>query len=294
MGTGVYLDNVQQQLISVQTAIDEHTDNTRFIILFVAMSSIFVIFTIGTILHFTQKKESDKQIDQLGQKIITLQEDEQRHISRELHDGIVQILVSIKYSLEATGKFLAHQNVEKPVPLIQAQTNLSNAITDIRRISHHLHPRILDELGLSDAMEALGKEFSERTNIAVTITKPALSKLFPDHINITLYRVVQESLMNIEKHAQATKTSIDLAIMDNWLTLTIRDNGIGMYEMNENEPSLHSGIGTRNLAERVKYHRGQFKLTSSRKGTTVVAKIPRSAFAHHYTQKQEPILAESI
>jgi two-component system NarL family sensor kinase len=100
--------------------------------------------------------------------------------------------------------------------------------------------------------------------------------------------------MNIEKHAQATKTSIDLAIMDNWLTLTIRDNGIGMYEMNENEPSLHSGIGTRNLAERVKYHRGQFKLTSSRKGTTVVAKIPRSAFAHHYTQKQEPILAESI
>ncbi len=294
MGTGVYLDNVQQQLISVQTAIDEHTDNTRFIILFVAMSSIFVIFTIGTILHFTQKKESDKQIDQLGQKIITLQEDEQRHISRELHDGIVQILVSIKYSLEATGKFLAHQNVEKPVPLIQAQTNLSNAITDIRRISHHLHPRILDELGLSDAMEALGKEFSERTNIAVTITKPALSKLLPDHINITLYRVVQESLMNIEKHAQATKTSIDLAIMDNWLTLTIRDNGIGMYEMNENEPSLHSGIGTRNLAERVKYHRGQFKLTSSRKGTTVVAKIPRSAFAHHYTQKQEPILAESI
>ena len=94
----------------------------------------------------------------------------------------MQILVSIKYSLEATGKFLAHQNVEKPVPLIQAQTNLSNAITDIRRISHHLHPRILDELGLSDAMEALGKEFSERTNIAVTITKPAPRHIYPSRI----------------------------------------------------------------------------------------------------------------
>jgi two-component system NarL family sensor kinase len=285
MGTGVYLDNVKQQLVTIQSAIDTHINKTRFIILFVAMSSIFVIFGIGAILHFTQKKENDKQIDQLGQKIVTLQEEEQRHISRELHDGIVQVLVSIKYSLEATCKHLAKHQIDKPVPLQKAQTNLSNAITEIRRISHHLHPRILDELGLSAAMEALAKEFSERTNISITITKPALSKLLPDHINTTLYRVVQEALMNIEKHAQAAHTSIDLAIIDNWLTLTIKDNGVGMLKANLENPS-ESGIGTRNLAERVEYHRGKFMLTSTTKGTVVTAKIPRSAFAYHYTQQQ--------
>ena len=143
----------------------------------------------------------------------------------------------------------------------------------------------MDELGLSAAMEALAKEFSERTNISITITKPALSKLLPDHINTTLYRVVQEALMNIEKHAQATHTSIDLAIIDNWLTLTIKDNGVGMLKANLENPS-ESGIGTRNLAERVEYHRGKFMLTSTTKGTVVTAKIPRSAFAYHYTQQQ--------
>jgi len=286
MGTGVYLDNVKQQLNTVQVAIDQQIANTRFIILVVALTSIFFIFSIGTWLHLSQKKVSDNKITELGQKIVTLQEEEQRHISRELHDGIVQVLVSIKYSLEATGKYLQKMQIEKPAPLEKAETNLSNAITEIRRISHHLHPRILDELGLSAAMEALGKEFSERTGVAVKINKPALSKLLPDHINTTLYRVVQESLMNIERHAQATSTLIDLTIRDNWLTLRIADNGIGISN-NASAQSNDMGIGTRNLAERVEYHRGKFYIESSSQGTTVVAKIPRSAFANYFTKTKE-------
>lgn len=281
IGTGVYLDNVNQQLASIQSTIDKHIDNTRFIILFVALSSIFGIFIVGAVLHFTQKKESDKKIHQLGQKIVSLKEEEQRHISRELHDGIVQVLVSIKYSLEATCKHLGKQDIPKPQPLSQAQHNLSNAITEIRRISHHLHPRILDELGLAAALDALGSECSERTGLNITINKPALSKLLPDHINITLYRVVQESLMNIEKHAHASDTIITLTIVDNWLNLSIVDNGIGMQKAQFENPS-ENGIGTRNLAERVEYHSGIFEMKSSNKGTTILVKIPRSAFANHY------------
>lgn len=286
MGTGVYLDNVQSQLVTVQKDIDQHIGNTRSIILIVALSSIFVIFAIGSWLSLKQKRVSDEKISQLGQKIVTLQEEEQRHISRELHDGIVQVLVSIKYSLEATGKFLNKQLIDKPAPLIKAEENLSNAINEIRRISHHLHPRILDELGLSAAMETLGKEFAERTGVKVTIDKPALSKLLPDHINTTLYRVVQESLMNIEKHAQAKNTVIDLIIKDNWLTLSIKDDGVGISQDAIVNPS-EGGIGTRNLAERVEYHKGKFKIHSSSQGTTIIAKIPRSAFANYYAQQKQ-------
>ncbi|MGB3727249.1 MAG: cache domain-containing protein [Glaciecola sp.] len=293
MGTGVYLDNVKTQLLSVQSAIDTQIENTRIIILLVALGSILVMFGIGTWVQMRHKQVADETISALGQKIVTLQEEEQRHISRELHDGIVQVLVSIKYSLEATGKHLAKMAVDKPAPLSKAETNLSNAINEIRRISHHLHPRILDELGLSAAMEAISKEFSERTGIEVTFHKPALSKLLPDHINTTLYRVVQEALMNIEKHAKASKTVIDLSIKDSWLTLTISDDGVGIDTNTMH--NVEGGIGTRNLAERVQYHKGEFKIISSSQGTLVIAKIPRSEFANYYAaQKQDSMKQEGL
>ena len=289
MGTGVYLDNVKAQLGVIQSAIDTHIQNTRFIILLVALTSIFAIFGVGAIVQFTDKKESDAKISKLGQKIVSLQEEEQRHISRELHDGIVQVMVSIKYSLEATGKHLNKLAVEKPAPLQTAEVNLANAINEIRRISHHLHPRILDELGLSEAMEALAKEFSERTGIEVTLEKPALRKLLTDEINTTLYRVVQECIVNIEKHANASAVHIELVIKDSWLTLSIKDNGNGIAKDVLDGKTAH-GIGTRNLAERVEYHRGKFIIKSSPKGTTVIAKIPRSAFANHYVKQKEEFM----
>lgn len=285
LGTGVYLDNVERQLTSIKGDIENQIDNTRFIILLVALSSIFLIFTLGSMLHLTQKKQTDAKLNHLGQKLITLQEEEQRHISRELHDGIVQVLVSIKYSLEATSKHLAKLKVEKPLPLTNAEANLGRAIKEIRRISHHLHPRILDELGLSEAMDALAKEFTERTNIEVTLNKPALRKLLTDELNTTLYRVVQEALINIEKHANASKVHIDLTIGNPWLTLSIADNGTGISQDVLNNKVVN-GIGTRNLAERVEYHHGEFAITSNSTGTTVTAKIPRSEFAHHYMKNK--------
>lgn len=286
LGTGVYLDNVQRQLNAVQSDIEAQINNTRSIILVVALSSIFLIFTLGAILHLTQKKETDAKISKLGQKLVTLQEEEQRHLSRELHDGIVQVLVSIKYSLEATSKQLAKLAVEKPAPLSAAEKNLAGAIKEIRRISHHLHPRILDELGLSEALDALASEFSERTSIKVTLSKPALRKLLTDEIATTLYRVAQEALINIEKHAHATEVHIELTMENPWLTLSITDNGTGISQ-DVLEGRVENGIGTRNLAERVEYHHGEFSITSDSNGTTVIAKIPRSEYAHHYMQNNK-------
>lgn len=283
IGTGVYLDDVNNQLNKLQQEIDLHIDRTKQIILLVAMSSIAFIFLFGLVAHLNQKKKSDLKIDELGQKIINLQEEERRHISRELHDGIVQILVSIKYSIEATGLFLTKEKLPKPVPLLHAEANLSTAIQEIRRISHHLHPRILDELGLSSAMDSLAAEFSERTRIKIKVTKPAVRKLLPDHISTTLYRVVQESLTNIEKHAEATEVSIDLSINKKWLTLTIIDNGQGF----DTEPGSNKnvfGIGLRNLAERVEYHCGQFEYHSSSQGTAIKARIPTASFVNYFNQ----------
>lgn len=287
IGTGVYLDDVNQQVSKLQQEIDQHISRTQQIVLSIALGSIFIIFVIGLIFTLRQKQRSDIKINELGQRIISLQEEERRHISRELHDGIVQMLVSIKYSIEATGIFLSQLNQEKPKSQLAAEKNLSIAIQEIRRISHHLHPRILDELGLSAAMDALSSEFSELTGIKVQVITPKLKKLLPDNISTTLYRVAQESLTNIQKHAKANNVVIKLEVNQAWLILTICDDGKGFdtsVTIDNQTDFDECGIGLRNLAERIEYHSGIFKVTSTEKGTRVTAKIPKSCFANYFNQ----------
>ncbi|WP_440874814.1 cache domain-containing protein [Thalassotalea sp. PLHSN55] len=283
LGTGVYLDDVYLQLNKVQKEIDNHLNNTKGIIFSVAITSLLVIFIFGFIVNFKNKKQADEKISELGQRIITIQEEENRHIARELHDGIVQILVSIKFSLEATGRALKKDQHPKPEPLVVAEESLAVAINEIRRISHHMHPQILDELGLSSAIEAISTSFSERTGVKVELNLPAVRKLLPDDISTTLYRVVQEALINIEKHAQAEKVVINLDVKSIWLTLQIEDNGRG-FDIDQSNIDCN-GIGLRNLAERVEYHLGILNIHSDNRGTIIEAKIPTATFANYYNEK---------
>lgn len=283
LGTGVYLDDVYKQLNNIQSEIDKHINNTKQIILVVALSSIFFIFIFGIAINLNHKKKAEAKISELGQRVIDVQEEENRRISRELHDGIIQTLVSIKYSLEAAGLFLLKYQQKKSEPLIQAEKNLSFAIQEVRRISHYMHPQILDELGLSSAIESLALDFSERTNVKVKVIKPALRKLLPDFINTTLFRVVQEALTNIQKHAKAKNVIVNLSIKNKWLTLTISDDGIG-FSMDKKNVTFNNGIGLRNLAERVEYHMGEFNIKSSAEGTNIIIKIPTASFVNYFSQ----------
>jgi len=284
LGTGLYLDDVYLQLNNLQTEIDNHMGNTKEIILLVAFSSIFFIFLFGTAVNLHHKKKAEAKISELGQRVIDVQEEESRRVSRELHDGITQLLISIKYSLEATSMFLSKNKLEKPAPLQQAKENLAVTIQEVRRISHHMHPQILDELGLSDAIESLANDFAKRTNVNVKVIKPILRKLLPDFINTTLFRVAQESLTNIQKHADAKNILIKISIKKDWLTMIIKDDGIG-FDVQEASRSSNSGIGLRNLSERVEYHLGTFHIESSSAGTITTVKIPTASFVNYFNSK---------
>ncbi|WP_441002391.1 cache domain-containing protein [Pseudocolwellia agarivorans] len=282
IGTGVYLDDVYKQLNETQNEINRHINRTKKIILVVALSSIFFIFIFGFAVNLSHKRKAEEKINELSQRVIDVQEEENRHISRELHDGIIQILVSIKYSLEATRLSLLKNKQEKPEPLTHAEKNLTFAIQEVRRISHHMHPQVLDELGLSVAIESIAQDFSKRTGVEIQVFKPSLRKLLPDFINTTLFRVVQETLTNIQKHAEAKSVIISLSIQDDWLTLTIKDDGKGFDIQNNN--TSYEGIGLRNLAERVQYHKGEFNIKSSKKGTLITVKIPTASFVNHFNE----------
>ena len=278
IGTGIYLDDITNQLSAVQHDIDKHIKKTERIILGIALTTALAIFIIGLIIALKEKTKSNTQLNLLSQRIVNLQEEERRRISREMHDGIVQILVSIKYSLEATRMFLNKNKDQVPEPFDHASENLNTAIQEIRRISHDLHPRILDELGLGLALDSLTNEFNQRTAINVNLIRPAVKKVLPDDIATTLYRVVQESLTNIERHSQATACKVNLFFTSNQLVLKISDNGKGF---NESHTPLSEGIGIRNLTERLDYQGGEFSVTSSSAGTVITATIPRSLFKGH-------------
>lgn len=287
LGTGVYLDDVYEQLNNIQYEIDAHINTTKHIILVVALSSIFFIFIVGISVNISHKRKAEAKISELSQRVIDVQEEENRHISRELHDGIIQVLVSIKYSLEATRLFLRKKKQEAPEPLIHAEKNLTFAIQEVRRISHHMHPQILDELGLSSAISSLAQDFSKRTGVNVDVIKPSLRKLLPDFINTTLFRIVQEALTNIQKHADATNVVIRLEIQLEWLTLTIQDDGVGFNIIDNNIDSNTKptdGIGLRNLAERVEYHKGKFDIGSTKVGTLITVKIPTASFVNYFNE----------
>jgi len=280
LGTGVYLDDVYAQLGKLRNEIDNHLNNTKQIILIVALSSIFFIFLFGIAVNLNHKKQAEAKISELGQRVIDVQEEENRRISRELHDGIIQILISIKYSLEATTLFISKNKQQKPAPLSQAEQSLGVAIQEVRRISHHMHPQILDELGLSDAIESIANDFTKRTHVQVKVIKPALRKLLPDFINTTLFRVVQESLTNIHKHANAQHIIIDISVKKAWLTMLIKDDGVGFDVEAKN--NNRSGIGLRNLVERVEHHLGTFEIESSSFGTVITVKIPTASFVNYF------------
>ena len=278
VGTGVYLDDIEKQLDTLQGDINTHIQNTEKIIIRVALTTVSIIFLFGLILAIRDKKQSTTQLNLLNQRIINLQEEERKRVSHEIHDGIVQILVSVKYSLEASKIFLTKKHLEVPKSFGQASEYLNTAIQEIRRISHDLHPRILDELGLGQALDSLTNNFNERTGIQVELTRPAVKKVIPDDIATTLYRVAQESLTNIERHSQASSCQITLNLTPYYVNLTISDNGKGF---DSEATSITQGIGIWNLTERLEYQGGELKITSSHSGTEIKASISRSAFNNY-------------
>jgi two-component system NarL family sensor kinase len=197
---------------------------------------------------------------------------ERRGFSRELHDGINQLLVSCKFRIELAenklkrdhGKEVIHQELAKASDLI------NQTISEVRQISHNLRPTLLDDLGLDTALQALIDQFMERTEIQVIYRFDVSSKL-PDEIEITVYRLTQESLTNIEKHAQAKNISLQVLQSHRHVMFECVDDVDGFSKKSE----LSSGIGLINMRERIELIGGDFMLESQRgKGTTVHALLP--------------------
>ncbi|HEY4065491.1 MAG TPA: cache domain-containing protein [Burkholderiaceae bacterium] len=278
LGTGIYLDDVEAASAKLRGNMVESVRQTLLGLASVAVIAALAVFAGGLALNISEQRQADRKLKALAHRVVSSQEEERARVSRELHDHICQVLVSIKYQFELVGHRLAHPG-EQPVRAIDTEiAALSKAIAEVRRISHDLRPALLDDLGLPAALEHIGNELAERSGLMVRVSPRVQEERLPELQAVSLFRVAQEALRNVERHARATHIDIRLDDLDDKLVLRITDDGVG-FDVKNVELSKDRGIGLSNMRERVERNGGSFALVSVPGHTSLVASFPLTVAA---------------
>lgn len=227
--------------------------------------------TILRLNRYRQLVDQRENLRDMTERLIAAQEEERQRISRELHDDLGQALTTQMISL----RNLQADLTVPPEVLFERLQSLHDQTYEIfvkiRRLAQDLRPPILDALGLKVSMQTYCTEFTRRTHLPITFEADEALPALPDVYNTALYRILQEALNNIVKHAKATHVWVELTLEDNNVTLTIQDNGQG-FDVSE-IPS--TGIGLSSMRERVMIAGGKFNISSTpKRGTILSAQFP--------------------
>lgn len=271
LGTGLYLDDVEQATAKVRADIGRNVAATMWKLAVVAVVAALIVFGGGMMLNVSEQREADGRLRLLTQKIVGLQEEERARVSRELHDGISQLLVSVKFQFELVQNRLAG-DAECVDDVRKGLAGLSEAIEEVRRISHDLRPASLTDLGLQAALRQLGERFGQRTGIALVVDTGGPAFELAEDVAVALYRIAQEALTNVERHSGATEARLVLEESKGQLLLRIADNGCGFDVDSDHDAA--DGIGLRNMRERVEHFGGALNIESTFGATTVEVRIP--------------------
>lgn len=277
VGTGVFIDDVLASVAAARAEVEQRVQRTFIYIGAIALVALLVVFSSGLFLNLRERRLADVKLKELTQRVFDAQEEERGRVARELHDGISQILVGVRYALDNARRRLGRGERDAAMgPLDTGIDNLGTAITEVRRISRDLRPGVLDDLGLGPALKALTSDFAERTGIETEFNTVVFRNRLDHDSKIALYRIAQEALTNIERHAGATRVEIDLRGHTRGATMRIADNGCGLPT--DPRRSGH-GLGLRNMQERIEQLDGDLRILSSRgaqSGTVIEARLPLS------------------
>ncbi|MBG9547988.1 PAS domain S-box protein [Cytobacillus firmus] len=211
----------------------------------------------------TQRKNAEEELQKMMTRIIDVQEDERKRLSRELHDGIGQNLYSHLITINRLQAEISH-------PLLdQMQDEATEIIEELRDLSWELRPSVLDDLGLIPAIRSYLVRFSEHHNINVHFDCYLASRL-SSNIEITIYRIIQEALTNIRKYAETDEAAVTIRQMEEEIRIVIEDKGKG-FNVNE----VSRGVGLFSMEERAKAAGGSLNVYSEEnKGTKIILEIP--------------------
>ena len=211
----------------------------------------------------------------LSAQLMRTQDDERRRMARELHDGLGQSLAAAQINLG----LLSSNGIADPGCLVEARRLLGQAVSDIRTLSYLLHPPLLEEAGFYSAARWYIDGFSRRSNLKVSLELPERMSRMADVVELTLFRVLQEGLLNAHRHSGSSRVDVRVENGNSRITMRLRDYGKGLSKSlldRFHQTGSAAGVGLAGMRERVIELGGQFEVQSDPSGTALTIVLPVS------------------
>jgi two-component system NarL family sensor kinase len=265
LGTGLYTDDIAKEIAAIRADFARSIRQTLFVIFLITLAAIIIVGTLIAAVRFSEQRFADTRLKALTNRILEVQEQERKRVSTELHDSISQLLVSVRYGLELIHSE-ANQNADLQAQAAKCLNIIDGTIAEVRRISRDLRPSVLDDMGLAAALGSLGKEFQAQSGITVNVEAERCHARLSEGAKTSLYRVVQECMTNVARHAEAGEVNISLTVGARTLKLRVEDDGIGLpYPLPKT-----GGLGFRNMRERIETYGGKLSMSRGKFGGTQI------------------------
>ena len=279
VGTGLYRDDIDGATTQLDAQASSNISTTLLWIAGIACCGLGLISASGLWLNLSEHRVADAKLQLLAREVVRFQEDERAYLARELHDGATQTMVSAKLLVESAIDQLEREKHAAPPALARALAGLKESLNEVRRISHRLRPAMLDELGLPAALELLSREAADTGQGDIDVRIAGVPCELPEEAKTALFRVSQEALANIAKHAHAQHISIELSFSPKGVEMRIVDDGRG-FDFAGVQRDATRGIGLRNMRERLASIGGDFRVqTEPGAGTTLIASVSEAAIS---------------
>jgi signal transduction histidine kinase len=241
---------------------------------FTFLLSIYMLWSDYRVLdrELGQRRLAEHNAQQLSTQLLRAQDQERRKIARELHDGLGQNLAAAKMIADS---FL--HRAPDTQKLQELSEILDDSVSSTRTISHLLHPPLLDEIGFASAARSYLEGFSSRTGVKINFDFPEGEGRLPRDLELTLFRVLQECLTNIQRHSRSARADVKFAVHNGDASLLVRDYGVGLPPetfQGFTESGSSVGVGLAGMKERIREQRGKFNISSDPHGTTISAILP--------------------
>jgi PAS domain S-box-containing protein len=232
---------------------------------------------VGVAADITARKVLELKAEELTEQLVTLQEEERRSIAQELHDSTAQHLVAANLNIMS----LRSKVVGDQVSLWnEVENSMEEALKELRTFSYLMHPPGLHADGLRATIRHYVDGYASRSRLNVNLrSSPKIDKV-PFRMQRSLFRIVQEALANVHRHASATQVSVDLRWIAGRLHLIVSDNGRGLPSVSEGEASVRPGTGIRGIGMRVHQFGGELRILTGSFGTRVHAVVPVGRSRH--------------
>jgi PAS domain S-box-containing protein len=233
------------------------------------------VFGIGMVEDITEKKRVEQEVLSLSDKLIYTQEQERSRIARELHDGLGQQIAALSISVASLKRQIPESDAEGRERVLRLQQRIAAISEGVRRISHDLHPAVLELAGIVPALRSYCRQFSSDNGMAVSLDAGENFEHISTDAALCLYRIAQEALQNVAKHSGAKEARVALQRASEGVLMTVADRGRGF---DAEAPAAHAGLGLVSMQERARLLNGRLRIASlPGAGTTLEVLIPLAA-----------------